>query len=194
LTPEYTTTEENGMFEALSEESRTYLLSLVRESIKTKHDGGEYPRTPPGDPLLEQPAGAFVTLKHAGVLRGCIGRMESERPLWETVAMMARAAAFEDPRFPSVGSDELDRLSVEISVLTPFELMERPETVQVGRHGLLIEKGFNRGVLLPQVAVEQGWDAETFLANVCLKASLPADAWKDPEAKVYAFSAVVIKE
>ena len=107
---------------------------------------------------------------------------------------MARAAAFEDPRFPPVTRDELGGLSVEISVLTPFEPLQSPEAVEVGKHGLLIEKGFNRGVLLPQVAVEQRWDREEFLKNVCLKASLPSDAWKDADAKLYAFSAVIIEE
>lgn len=182
------------MFEALSEESRRYLLSLVRESIERKFDGEDFPRNPPDDPLLREPCGAFVTLKNTGVLRGCIGRMESERPLWETVAVMARAAAFEDPRFSPVTSEELEGLSLEISVLTPFEPLEDPLAVEVGRHGLLVEKGVNRGVLLPQVAAEHGWSAEEFLRNVCLKASLPPDAWKDPDAKLYAFSAVIIEE
>ncbi len=108
------------MFEALSEESRTYLLKLVRESIETKYNGDDFPRNPPADSLLQEPCGAFVTLKNSGMLRGCIGRMESDRPLWETVAMMARAAAFEDPRFDSVSRNELQSLSVEISVLTPY--------------------------------------------------------------------------
>ena len=181
------------MFEALTEESREYLLKLVRESIETKYNGDDFPRNPPADPLLQEPCGAFVTLKSSGMLRGCIGRMESDRPLWETVAMMARAAAFEDPRFDSVSRNELQSLSVEISVLTPFVLVDDPGSVEVGRHGLLIEKGLNRGVLLPQVAVEQGWSTGEFLSNVCIKASLPPDAWKDPGARLYTFSAAVIE-
>ena len=182
------------MFEALSEESRRYLISLVRESIERKFDGEDIPRNSPDDPLLQEPCGAFVTLKNTGVLRGCIGRMESERPLWETVALMGRAAAFEDPRFAPVTPEELSGLSLEISVLTPFEPLEDPQAVEVGKHGLLVEKGVNRGVLLPQVAAEHGWSAEEFLRNVCFKASLPPDAWKDPDAKLYTFSAVIIEE
>lgn len=181
------------MFEHISEESRTYLLTLARESIDAKYDGDDFPRNPPADPVLQEPCGAFVTLKNAGMLRGCIGRMESDRPLWETVASMARAAAFEDSRFSAVSRSELPSLSIEISVLTPFEPVAEPGAVEVGKHGLLIEKGLNRGVLLPQVAVEQGWTAEEFLRNVCVKAALPPDAWKDPGARLYTFSAAVIE-
>lgn len=180
------------MFEELSEESRRYLLWLARESIARKFDGEDFYGLPPTDALLETHCGAFVTLKQDGVLRGCIGRMESDRPLWETVAMMARAAAFEDPRFAPVTPEELPGLSIEISVLTPFELLDEPLAVEVGKHGLLIEKGVSRGVLLPQVATEQGWTAEEFLQHVCLKASLPPDAWRDPDAKLFVFSAVIV--
>ena len=182
------------MSKAMSEESRRYLLSLVRESIALKFDDEDFVRDPPGDPFLQQPCGAFVTLKNTGALRGCIGRMESDRPLWETVAVMARASAFEDPRFSSVTPDELDGLSVEISVLTPFVPIDDPLAVEVGKHGLLVEKGVFRGVLLPQVATEQGWSAEEFLRNVCVKASLPQDAWKEPDVKLFVFSAVIISE
>lgn len=182
------------MIESLADESRRYLLELVRRSISQKLEGGDFPRTPPKDPDLLEPVGAFVTLKNSGVLRGCIGRMESERPLWETVAMMARAAAFEDPRFQPVTSEELGALSVEISILTPFTRLENPDALVVGKHGLLIEKGFNRGVLLPQVAVDHGWSAKEFLENVCYKASLPPDAWRDPEAKLFVFSALIIDD
>jgi AmmeMemoRadiSam system protein A len=182
------------MPEILNNKSRDYLLSLARESIRSKLAGLPYPQNPPEDPGLNTESGAFVTLKKDGLLRGCIGRMESDRPLWETVALMARAAAFEDPRFPPVGDEELPGLSLEISVLTPFEPLEDPSLLEVGRHGLLIEKGFSRGVLLPQVAVDHGWEAEEFLANVCLKASLPTDAWKDPDTKLFVFSAVIIEE
>lgn len=182
------------MPESLSDASRRYLIELARRSISLKLDNADLPRTPPTDPALLEPRGAFVTLKTMTKLRGCIGRMESDRPLWETVATMARASAFEDPRFPPVTKDELDGISVEISILTPFERLENPESLEVGKHGLLIEKGFNRGVLLPQVAVDHGWSAEEFLANVCLKASLPLDAWRHPEARLYVFSALVIEE
>jgi AmmeMemoRadiSam system protein A len=181
----------------MSDEAREYLLSLARESIALKLEGKDYPRTPPDDPLVSESCGAFVTLRNRGALRGCIGRMESDGPLWETVATMARAAAFEDPRFSPVSGDELGDLSMEVSVLTPFEQVQPPVTpdaVEVGRHGLLIENGIYRGVLLPQVAVEQEWDAGEFLRNVCLKAGLPVDAWKDLDTKLFVFSALIIEE
>ena len=182
------------MTEFLTEASCKYLLALVRDSIQTGLRGKKYPENPPDDTGLQKKSGAFVTLKNAGLLRGCIGRMESEKPLWETVAMMARAAAFEDPRFPPVVEEELPDLSVEISVLTPFERLEDPSSLEVGKHGLMIEKGFHRGVLLPQVAVDQHWDASEFLANVCLKASLPTNAWKDPDTRLFVFSALILEE
>jgi AmmeMemoRadiSam system protein A len=182
------------MSDSLPDQISDYLLSLARESIQSKLDGVDYPRNPPDNVVLRRPSGAFVTLKRSGKLRGCIGRMESELPLWETVALMARAAAFEDPRFPPVTADELAGLDLEISVLTPFEPLEDTSLLEVGKHGLLVEKGFYRGVLLPQVAVEQNWDAGEFLANVCLKASLPVDAWKDPDTRLFVFSATIIEE
>jgi AmmeMemoRadiSam system protein A len=182
------------MVDALSDESRRFLLDLARESIARKLAGDDIPRRKPNDPVVCAPCGAFVTLKDAGTLRGCIGRLESPQPLWETVAEMAQAAAFDDPRFPAVTREELDGLSIEISVLTPFERLQDPQSVVVGKHGLLVERGFRRGVLLPQVAVEQGWNREEFLAYVCRKASLTPDAWKDPDTALYVFSALVITE
>jgi len=182
------------MVVALSDESQRFLLDLARESIARKLAGDDIPSRAPSDPGVCTRCGAFVTLKDAGMLRGCIGRLESPQPLWETVAEMAQAAAFDDPRFPAVTRDELDGLSIEISVLTPFERLEDPRSVVVGKHGLLVERGFRRGVLLPQVAVEQGWTREEFLAYVCRKASLPPDAWKDPGTALYVFSALVITE
>lgn len=179
---------------SLTEDSKRYLIDLVRESIKTKFQGKNVPQTAPSDPDLSMPLGAFVTLKKSGMLRGCIGRMESPQPLWLTVATMARASAFEDPRFPPMAEEELEGATIEISVLTPFESLEDPESLEVGRHGLMIEKGFNRGVLLPQVAVEQGWDAGEFLAQICIKAGLPRGAWKEPDARLFVFSAFIIDE
>lgn len=178
----------------LSDESRKYLLTLARQSIELGLNEEELPAQHPGDPNLNEKYGAFVTLKINGKLRGCIGRMEASQPLWQTVATMARAAAFEDPRFPALVRRELGGVTLEISVLTPFEPLTGPEALVVGQHGLLIEKGYHRGVLLPQVAVEQGWGAGEFLEQVCLKASLDRDAWKDPETRLFVFSALVFSE
>ena len=119
--------------------------------------------------------------------------MRSDRPLLETVARMAVAAAIEDGRFEPVTEAELDGLSVEVSALSPLGPI-RPEEVEVGRHGLLVGQGGRRGVLLPQVPGEQGWDRETFLVHTCRKAGLPDDAWKEPGVELLGFTADVFRE
>jgi AmmeMemoRadiSam system protein A len=178
----------------LTKESKEFLLEFARESITLKFDGKEFPPQDTDDPGLTDTRGAFVTIKKQGSLRGCIGRMETSEPLWRTVASMARASAFEDPRFPVLAREELDGVSIEISVLTPFEPLTGVDALVIGQHGLLIEKGMHRGVLLPQVPVEQGWDAAQFLEHICLKAGLPTDAWKHPDTKLFVFSALIISE
>jgi AmmeMemoRadiSam system protein A len=139
--------------------------------------------------------GAFVTLKTRaeGRLRGCIGHLEADRPLEQAVQEMAIAAATEDPRFPAVTPEELDTLGLEISVLSPLERV-RPEDVEVGRHGLLVQFRGRRGLLLPQVAVAQRWDRETFLDHTCRKAGVPAESWRDPDCVLLAFTATVFAE
>jgi MEMO1 family protein len=129
-------------------------------------------------PRLRTRSRAFVTLKRGQELRGCVGFMEAAYPLWETVARAARAAAHEDRRFARVEPDEVPELVVQVSVLTPPEPMGGPEDISIGTHGVMITEGSRRGLLLPQAAVEQGWDAATFLVQVCRKAGLPDDAWK----------------
>jgi hypothetical protein len=111
--------------------------------------------------------------------------------LAQTVTETAVAAAFEDPRFPPLDPGELKDIQVEISVLTPLQRIRNPEEVRVGVHGIVVKKGGRSGLLLPQVATEQGWDRSTFLENCCLKAGLPRDAWKDGETEIYVFSADV---
>jgi len=142
------------------------------ESVET-----DVPAPPPG--VLHRSLGAFVTFKKDGHLRGCIGSMVGDGPLYRTVARMARAAAFEDPRFPPVTAAEVPALELDISVLGPITRCPDPAAVRIGRHGLLVRQGFRSGVLLPQVPVEWGWDRETFLAQTCRKAGLPPDAWRD---------------
>ncbi len=138
---------------------------------------------------------SFVTWKRAGRLRGCIGSVEPVRPLWADVQANAVHALLDDPRFPPATAKELAGLDLEISVLTPFELLERPpQGIEVGVHGLLVEKGFHRGLLLPQVPVEWGWDVPRFLAHTCAKAGLPEIAWRDPETRVFTFRAEVFGE
>ncbi|MBU1742883.1 MAG: AmmeMemoRadiSam system protein A, partial [Proteobacteria bacterium] len=126
--------------------------------------------------------------------RGCIGNFQGSGTLAETVQDMARAAAFEDPRFPPLSGDELAEVDLEISVLTPLRRIEDPSLIEVGRHGVYLIQGSCRGVLLPQVAVEWGWDRDTFLDQTCVKAGLGPGCWRDPGAEIYVFSAQVFGE
>jgi len=178
---------------SLSPQARKKLLSIAREAIEAGLHGRPYTPREPSDPQLRRRAGAFVTLHERGALRGCIGTFRDDLPLYRNVAEMARAAAFEDPRFPPLGREEFDRVDLEISVLTPMRRVTHPEEVEVGRHGLCVVQGPYRGVLLPQVAVEHGWDRETFLSHTCLKAGLPPDAWKRG-AEILVFEAEVFGE
>lgn len=180
--------------EATSAPEREALLRLARQSIAEHLSGGS--RLPlAGRGVLGETRGAFVTLHRRadGELRGCIGMLRSDCSLVETVARMAVAAATEDGRFRPVTADELAGLSIEISVLSPLWPI-RPEEVEVGRHGLLISHGGRRGVLLPQVPIEHGWDRETFLSHTCLKAGLPEDTWRQPGVELLAFTAEVFGE
>ena len=178
----------------LDEGEQRELLRIARSTLTEHLDTGLIPPGKPHKQPLLDPAGAFVTLKTAGDdLRGCIGTFAAHRPLYETVQEMAIAAATSDPRFPPVTLEELDGLVVEISVLSGLEPI-RPEDVVVGTHGLAISRGLDRGVLLPQVPVEWGWDRETFVEQVCLKAGLPRNAYKDPNALLEAFTAQVFSE
>jgi AmmeMemoRadiSam system protein A len=170
------------------------LLAIARSSIA---EGlAERPLQPPENSFsgFSEARGAFVTLKLAGDLRGCIGLITSEWPLWETVARMARAAAFEDPRFDPLDPEEFERVTLEISVLTVPAPVDDMSTIEVGRDGLIVEQGASRGLLLPQVATEWGWDRETLLDQTCLKAGLGAGAWRDPLTRVFSFSAEVFGE
>jgi AmmeMemoRadiSam system protein A len=174
----------------LDKADRNQLLAIARGSIKTVLTGMEHPELDDvQSEALKQKRGVFVTLKKKGQLRGCIGYMQGARPLCEAVSDMARAAAFDDPRFPPLRRDEVDDLAIEISVLTPLEEIHGPEEIVVGRHGVYLVKGRYTGVLLPQVAVEYNWDRLTFLEETCHKAGLSADGWKDAGVKLYKFSA-----
>jgi AmmeMemoRadiSam system protein A len=169
---------------------RETLLRLARASIETGLQN-EDPPTAPHDGVLGEKRGAFVTLKIAGHLRGCIGHVRAFSALSDTVIRMARAAAFDDPRFTPLSADELDDLEIQISVLTPFIPVDDVSEIVVKRDGLVITKDGRSGLLLPQVAVEENWDAHTFLEHTCLKAGLPPNAWRDPDAAIERFSAQV---
>lgn len=176
----------------LSDEERTGLLGIARRAVAGWIERGCVPDEPGASGILAAPGAAFVTLTRGGRLRGCIGYTEAVHPLYRTVQECAVAAASEDPRFPPVSPAELADLRVEISVLTPLEPV-RPEDVAVGVHGLMVRRGSRRGLLLPQVAAEHGWDRTTFIEQTCLKAGLPRDAWRQG-AELLAFRAEVFGE
>jgi len=177
----------------LTDAQRQELLALARGAIEGHLEDGSVPQVETEDPALSRRSGAFVTLKQGGELRGCIGHTRADRPLYQVVQHVAVAAATEDPRFPALMKGELDGITVEISVLSPFRRVTDVEQVEVGTHGLMIFKSGRQGLLLPQVPVEQGWDREEFLDELCLKAGLPAGCWEEG-ASLYAFTAVVFGE
>jgi len=179
---------------SLNEQERLFLLQTAREAIAARL-GRRAPIFPPAvGRTLREPRGAFVTLKAHGELRGCIGHITATEPLQDTVKEIALASAFEDPRFPPLRPEEWDSVDIEISVLSPFEPITDAGLIQVGLHGILIRRGTRSGLLLPQVATEQGWDRETFLTHVCYKAGLPGDAWRLPDVRLEIFSAIVFHE
>jgi len=181
------------MSDPLSETQRRFLLRLAREAVSARLTDGRTVKGKMDDPVLREKRGAFVTLTKGGELRGCIGYPLPVKPLAEAVAEMAVAAALEDPRFEAVSPAELPELHFEISVLSLPEQIDDPEKVVVGRHGIIISRGFNKGLLLPQVPVEYKWDRETYLRHGCLKAGLPPDAWKKG-ARIEVFEAEVFGE
>lgn len=177
----------------LTVEERKELLEIARKTLEVYLDTGRMPDVEVRNPALRKEGAAFVTLEKGNRLRGCIGYTEPRFPLYRTVMECAIAAATEDPRFPPVTREELDDLTIEISVLTPFREVEKIDEIEVGRHGLMVIKGFHRGLLLPQVPVEYGWDRETFLSQTCVKAGLPPDEWKKG-VKILSFEAEVFGE
>jgi len=173
--------------------ARTELLGIARRAIAETVRGSQRTEPKSANPALQTPQGAFVTITIGGELRGCIGTFREDTPLYRTVAQMAVAAAREDPRFPPLTAAELPKTRVEISALTPMKPVADVREIEVGRHGLYITKGFNSGVLLPQVATEYGWDRTTFLEQTCRKAGLPKNAWQEG-AKILSFEAEVFGE
>lgn len=178
----------------LTDDEKKALLKLARDTIKARLYSEVEPSPPTVQGPLAQPGAAFVTLRSVGELRGCIGYTEAFQPLYQTVMSCALAAAFDDPRFPPLSEVEYPSISIEISVLTPLQLIEDPAAVEVGKHGLLIASRGGRGLLLPQVATDNNWDRETFLDYTCRKAGLPPDEWKSGQAEIYVFEAEVFAE
>jgi len=170
------------------------LLAIARQAIIQGVRTGQEYIEPREEKTLNQRNGCFVTIKQDGQLRGCIGNFQSELPLFKEVAQMAQASAAKDPRFYPLKENDLNNFTLEISVLSPLQKIEDIEEIEVGKHGIYIEKSFYRGVLLPQVAMEHNWDRLAFLKQTCIKAGLPTDAWKTDDADIYVFSAQVFGE
>ncbi len=175
----------------LDDRQQQILLAVVKESIQLKLSGKKLPKYNFEDRIFQEKRGAFVTLHKHGQLRGCIGYIVGIAPLLDTIQRMAIASAFEDPRFPQLEKEEFKYLNIEISVLTPLKKVRDISEIEIGRDGLLIKKGFYQGLLLPQVAEEEGWDVETFLKHTCLKAGLYPDAWKERDTIIEKFSAQI---
>jgi AmmeMemoRadiSam system protein A len=175
----------------LTLEEGAELIQIAREALRLKITSGQCYRGTPLHSSLLAPGAAFVTLKRGGQLRGCIGQLIPLGPLYLAVAECAVAAATRDPRFERVSEEELSEMRIDISVLSPLEILDDPSLIEIGKHGLYIEKGGYHGVLLPQVAVELGLDRDQFLYLTCRKAGLPADAWKHG-AVIKVFSAQII--
>ena len=168
------------------------LLRVACEAIEAAVSGKEAPAVTSDDPDLNVRQGCFVTIKNSGRLRGCIGNFTSDKPLIELVSEMAVSAATRDPRFlmEPIIANEFESLEVEISVLSPMELTDDPASLRLGIDGIYIVNGARSGCFLPQVATETGWTETQFLTYCCVeKAGLSADAWEDPDTKVYLFTA-----
>lgn len=175
----------------LNDRQQQILLAVVKETVYAKLSGKKLPKYNFEDRIFQEKRGAFVTLHKHGQLRGCIGYIVGIAPLLETIQRMAIASAFEDPRFPPLEKEEFKYLNIEISVLTPLKKVKDISEIKIGRDGLLIKKGFYQGLLLPQVAEEEGWDVETFLKHTCLKAGLYPDAWREKSTTIEKFSAQI---
>jgi AmmeMemoRadiSam system protein A len=191
-----------GAFPVLSRKDQELLLAIARESIARALAGERRGRRSAGPTIaqtdlagpLGAPSGAFVTIRIGHDLRGCIGFITSDLPLARVVDEAAAKAATEDPRFPPMTQSEFAKATVEISILSSLQKVNDVAEIRVGNDGLVIEMAGHRGLLLPQVATEFGWDRETFVMHTCRKAGLPADAWKDPGASIYRFSAEIVEE
>lgn len=176
-------------------EERQELLTLARQTVETVARTGTPPAYTGALPGLQRPRGAFVTLHQNGRLRGCIGHFEADQPVYQTVIDMAVAAATQDPRFPRVTPADLPSLTYEISVLSPLRKISDWREIHLGLHGVQVSRGFRRGVFLPQVATDTGWDLDTFMGELCSqKAGLPRTAWKDPQTDLYTFTAEIFSD
>ena len=179
----------------LNTNQRKRLLEIVRKSIEAYLKTGKRLELTESDPLLLKEMGSFVTLHKHGDLRGCIGNLIGDKPLYLMARDMAVESAMNDPRFSPVQLTELENIEIEISVLSPLERINDTDKIKLGVHGVLVRRGFNSGVFLPQVAAETGWSKEEFLSNLCAhKAGLSPNAWKDKNTEIYIFTAEIFSE
>lgn len=179
----------------LNKREKEDLIALAHKSVeRAVRDRKPYEPAVTGDERLGADRGAFVTLQEEGHLRGCIGFTSPTQPLYLTVRDAAMYAAMKDPRFQPVAPSELKQLEYEISVLSPMRRVQNVHEIKIGEHGLLIKNGRYEGLLLPQVAVEQHWNAERFLQETCAKAGMSPDCWNDPGTDIFGFNAVVFGE
>jgi len=187
--------DKEGEDAMLNANQRKRLLEIARKSIEAYLKTGKRLELTESDPLLLKEMGSFVTLHKHGDLRGCIGNLIGDKPLYLMVRDMAVESAMNDPRFSPVQLTELENIEIEISVLSPLERINDPDKIKLGVHGVLVRRGFNSGVFLPQVATETGWSKEEFLSNLCAhKAGLSSSAWKDKSTEFYIFTAEVFSE
>ena len=166
------------------------MLNLMRKSLRDYFGGVNDP--PAGGAITGE--GLFVTLHKGERLRGCIGCLEGREPLDRLIYRYARSAAFEDPRFPPLAEEELERIRGEITLLSPFEPVEDTGEIEVGIHGLYLQRGYRSGLFLPQVPVEQGWNLGEYLFHLCGKAGLPPDSWRDRDASLFRFTGRIVSE
>ena len=178
----------------LDDKQKELLLKIARETVGNSAAGSPLGDYDIEDPVLNTECGAFVTIHNKGNLRGCIGNITATTPLWMTVMNMAVEASTRDPRFPPITSGELRDIDIEISALSPLWKIEDINEIEVGKHGILIRKGFNQGLLLPQVATENGFDRISFLEHTCLKAGLSSNCYLDGNCEIQIFSATVFGE
>ena len=175
----------------LSETERKAILDLARQAVKEAVCQNRLLQEIPKTEVFERRCGVFVTLYVAKRLRGCIGVIEAKEPLGGSIVRCAASAALDDPRFSRMQPEDINNLDVEVSLLSPLEPIQ-PEKVEIGKHGLLVEQGFHRGLLLPQVAVEHHLERERFLQETCHKAGLGPDAWKNSGTRIYGFTCEVL--
>ncbi len=179
----------------LSHKEKEILLTAARESIISLFSKVDVPTVDfKAFPNLKLKAGAFVTLKIKNDLRGCIGYITSDQPLFDTICEVAKHAAIQDPRFPPLTQKEFNAIDIEISVLSPMNKISDYSEIKIGEHGLLVEEGHNRGLLLPQVATENNFTVDQFLRSICMKAGLSSDLWQRKKLNLKVFTALIFHE